>query len=79
MRILDRDSNKTINNVILYLSEDEASVLQSSLQNLLEKPENNHTHINNPDFTKEITVCIYDPGNLTGFDERSKKVIMSDE
>jgi hypothetical protein len=72
MRILNEASDKSISNVTLYLSEAEASHLLSALEALINKPTNHHSHVNNDDFSKEITVCIYDPANLGGFDERSK-------
>ena len=50
----------------------EASELRDSLDELLKKPLNNHAHITNENFQKEITVCIYDINNLTAVPAEKK-------
>lgn len=79
MRILDEISDKPLANIILYLTFSEASELRDSIDLILKKPINNHAHIPSEDFQKEITVCIYDPLNLKGFNERSITLIGNDE
>lgn len=79
MRILDEISNKSLENVILYLTFPEALELRDSLNDLLEKPLNNHAHVSNEDFQKELTVCIYNVDNLEGFNERSVDLILNDK
>ncbi len=79
MRILDEISDKSLENVILYLTFAEVSELRDSLDELLKKPLNNHAHISNEDTQKEITVCIYDMGNLKGFNKRSMDLIINDK
>ena len=79
MRILDEESNKSLKNIVLYLTYSQASEFRDSLEELLKKPLNNHSHISSDDYRKEVTVCIYDNENLTGFNERSKKIIIDDE
>ena len=79
MRILDEISDKSLENIILYLTSSEASELRDSLDQLLKKPLNNHIHISNENFQKEITVCIYDMNNLKGFNDRSIDLIIKDE
>ncbi len=79
MRILDKDSDKSLNNVLLYLSYSQALEFRDSLNDLLKRPLNNHSHVSSDDYKKEITVCIYDTDNLCGFNERSKKLIKRDE
>lgn len=79
MRILDEISDKSLENVILYLTFAEASEFRNSLDELLKKPLNNHAHISNENFQKEITVCIYDMDNLKGFNERSVNLIINDQ
>ncbi|EFB41444.1 hypothetical protein [Parachlamydia acanthamoebae] len=79
MRILDQNADKSLNDILIYLTYDEALELKSSLDDLLERPSNNHSHISNKDFSKELTVCIYDENNLTGFNERSTTLIKNDE
>lgn len=79
MRILDEISDKSLENVILYLTFAEASELRDSLDELLKKPLNNHAHISSENFQKELTICIYDMDNLNGFDERSVNLIIKDQ
>ena len=82
MRIYDSDSDKKINNVILYLTPDEAREMKNFLDLLLSNNEkHHHEHIpdRENDFKREITVCIYEKENLSSFDERSKKLILNDE
>ena len=79
MRILDQNADKSLNDILIYLTYDEALELKSSLDDLLERPSNNHSHISSKDYSKELTVCIYDENNLTGFNERSTTLIKNDE
>jgi hypothetical protein len=79
MRILDEISDKSLKNLILYLTFAEASELRDSLDEILKKPLNNHAHIYSENFQKEITVCIYDMDNLKGFNERSMNLIINDQ
>lgn len=76
MRILDEITDKPLKNVLLYLTFTEALELRDSLNELLNKPLNNHSHIPSETFDKEITVCIYEMSNLNDFDERSKDLIL---
>jgi hypothetical protein len=80
MRILDKDADKKTDEVILFLTKAEAQELRDSLSLLLaDSPgAQTHHHIPNSDFTKEITVCIYDEINLQGFDKRSVELIKFD-
>lgn len=78
MRILNLDTDKSVNEIILFLTPSEASELVAALQVILKKP-SDHVHVSNEDFTKEVTVCIYDPKKLDHFDERSRKIILTGE
>jgi len=82
MRIYDSNSDKKVTNVILYLTPDEAQEMKDSLELLINNNEkHHHEHIpdREDDFKREITVCIYRVDKLSGFDERSKKLILHDE
>lgn len=82
MKIYDKDTDKKINKVILYLTSDEAQELKDSLELIINNNEkHHHEHIpdREDDFKREITVCIYRENDLSGFDERSKKLILDDE
>lgn len=78
MRILDQDSDKTCRDVLLYLTRSEALELRDSLNYLLEKPSNDHAHVSEDDYKRELTVCIYDVNNLQGFNKRSLDIILND-
>ena len=78
MRILDEDNDKAINAVILYLTKSEASELKDSLKQILAEPIGRHEHISSSDYTKEVTVCIYDTDHFEQFDARSRKLILED-
>lgn len=76
MRILDTVSDNPLENVVLYLTFPEALELRDSLDELLKKPLNNHAHVADENFQKEITVCIYDENKLNGLNERSINLIL---
>ena len=75
MRILDEDENKSLNRVTIYLTLAEAQELRDSLESLVNSPIGRHEHIPNEDFSKELTVCIYDLNNIEQFNEQSKKIL----
>lgn len=82
MRIYNIDSDKKINKVILYLTDEEAQEMKDSLELLINNnAKHHHEHIpdRSDDFKREITVCIYKEDNLSSFDERSRKLILNDE
>lgn len=79
MKIFDEDTEKKVNNVILYLTPEEAQEMKDSLEILLKNKDHHHSHIPDKDFKKEITICIYREDNLSSFDEHSKKLILRDE
>ena len=78
MRLLNEDSDMKLDRLTLYLTHEEARQLKSDLDQLLENPQTNHTHISSQDRTKELTVCVYDETKLEGFSARSKKLIRED-
>lgn len=79
MRILDHDSDKAVNSISVFLTADEAKELLDSLKQLLETPANNHAHIPDKGFKKEITIAIYAEGSTAGFDKRTERLILADE
>ena len=80
MRMIDDDSSKKLDNITLFLTMAEAKQLRGALNAVIEEPTDaNHRHVSSADYQKEITVCIYDPENLAGFNERSKKLILEDK
>ena len=80
MLIID-ENNKSINEVTLLLTQGEASELLDNLESILQsKIGSSHSHINDSNYAKEITICTYTPGEITdeGLDSRVKKHILSD-
>jgi hypothetical protein len=78
LRILDEDNDRSISRITLFLSRQEAVNLSTALAALLEGPSGRHEHVDSDDFSKELTVCIYAPSDLSGFNDRSKKLIEFD-
>ena len=79
MRLLDEDNDHSIDGMTSMLTVSEAEELRDSLEGLLEKPRDNHAHVANKDFSKEITVCIYDLEWVADFDERVQRLLKHDE
>ena len=80
MRILNEDTDSKIDNLILLLSYEEATELRDALNNLLTRNDERcmHEHINSSDYSKEITVALYDLNYLNEFSARLKKLIRED-
>lgn len=80
MRILNQDTDKSTQNILLCLTKSEALELRDELERLLSSNQrDNHGHINDTEYQREITVTIYDDSNLIGFDDRTKRLIVEDE
>jgi hypothetical protein len=78
MRILDEETDRSLNRATLYLTIAEASELRDSLDALIGDCLGRHEHIPSSDYSKEVTVCIYDMNDLNDFNERSKQLITQD-
>ena len=79
MRLLDCDSNARLENIIIYLKKNEVTELIGALENLLSSEENaSHHHVNDLEYTHEITVTMYNESNLTDFNQRSIQLIQQD-
>lgn len=80
MLIIDKNDN-SIDGITLLLTEDEASELRDKLESILQaKTGSSHSHINDNDYKKEITVCTYTKGKVLdeGFNEQIKKHILTE-
>ena len=78
MRMLNEDTDSKLDRVTVYLTNSEVKELIESLRQLLEKPSHNHHHVYSDDYRKELTICLYGVNRLSGFDERSRKLISED-
>lgn len=76
MRILNQDNDKSIDNILLCLTESEAKELSDSLLKTIAKPKRNHAHIPSNDYEKEVTICIYDENDIdASWSDRVKVLI----
>jgi len=75
MYIYDSDSDRTIDDVVLYLTIEEASELYDGLAKIIEKPRGNHTHVSSDDYQRELTVCIYRKEDIDTFDDKSQQIL----
>jgi len=80
MHILDMDADRSVNNIIIYLTKKEADHLLHNLSNLV-KWNNVKKHVHNSDdnYEHEITMVIYDENKLDSLNKRSKEIIKSDK
>jgi len=82
MKIFDEIQNKSLSTITILLTKKEAAQLHSYLEQLIRETEPNehvHFHLENEDFSKEITIALYDKnGNLESFSERYRKLILTD-
>ena len=80
MYILDDLKNEKLDCITLILNENEIRQLIGYANQLLEnKSSSDHYHLSSEDYQKEITICMYDSGNIKQFNERIQKLIMDDE
>lgn len=80
MRILDQDKDKKINDVLLLLTCSEASELKDELERLLASSQkDDHGHVNDIEFEREISIAIYNENNIEGFDDRIKRLLTEDK
>jgi hypothetical protein len=75
MRMLDENRDNSVDQATLLLTRSEAQELLDSLQSLLAKGQGQHAHVPSEDYQKELTIAIYEPGRVDGFNERCKKLI----
>jgi len=60
------------------LTASKASELRDSLEALLTNIGVHHSHVSNSDYTKALTVSIYDRQPIDSYDERAKRLILQD-
>ena len=77
MFILDEETDTSKKSIILYLTKREALELKNSIEDLL-KESHQHSHISSEDYQKEVSICLYNPSDLTEFNDRSKRLILED-
>lgn len=80
MYLLDEETDKKINSLIIILNRTEIQQLIGYAEELLKNPSTSeHYHLSSEDYKKEITICAYDLQNIDRFHPRIKKLIIDDE
>jgi len=80
MRILDEKTNKGVNLLTLLLKKQEAEQLVAYLNLLLESESSkDHHHLSNDDYSKEITIALYEENDIEHFSDRCKELILHDK
>lgn len=79
MRLLNESDDQALRRIILYLTRSEAEEFRDAISDLLQDPKGKHSHIPSSDYQKEVTICIYSEDDVSGFDDRSKRLIINDE
>lgn len=65
MRILDNTSDKALEDVLVLLTRKEAMILKSIIEQMLTEEEQGHHHfLDMENFTREITLGLYDDVNI---------------
>ena len=77
MRLLNEDTDTAFSRLTLLLTRAEASELRDSLESILAS-EHRHEHVANDDYTKEISVALYDSTNPDSFNVRTRRLIEED-
>ena len=79
MRILDQTNDKSLSDILLLLTIDEAKELRDAIETLLlQQNKNDHCHISDFDYSKELTVSLYEQNQIDGFNERIQMLINKD-
>ena len=81
MKIFDEVANKSLSNITILLKRNEIIQLIGYLEELSSNAtENQHYHLNDDTYFKEITIAVYDKnGKLDHFAEKYRKLILSDD
>lgn len=81
MKIFDVKNKHELTDIGIYLTFEEAKHMSDSLENLIKgfKKKATHSHFNDANYEKEITLIIYDRDELSGLDEASIQLIKDDK
>ena len=77
MRIYDMVNDKAIDSICLFLTPDEAKAVVEHLTRMISRPIRDHGHIESDDDTTDLTVCVYEVSDLTGFHPRARELILT--
>ena len=77
MRIYDGKNKKTLKSILIMLTPVEINELVGALQSLNMK--NDHVHLDDEEYKREITVGLYTPQNTLNFSDEIIRLIQEDE
>lgn len=77
MRIYDGKNKKTLKSILIMLTPAEINELIGALQSLDMK--NDHVHLDDENYEREITVGLYTPQNIQNFSNEVIRLIHEDE
>ena len=77
MRIYDEENEKTLTSILIMLTPSEVRELLGKLKSL--DVTNDHIHIDDEQYKREITVGIYTPQNIQNFSAKVIKLIQQDD
>ncbi|MCL1999439.1 MAG: hypothetical protein FWG65_11810 [Turicibacter sp.] len=79
MIIFDEVADRQLNEITLLLRETEISQMIGYLEDLLEgKSSDVHFHLNNANYSKEITLSLYDDGGSNSFAPKYQQAIKAE-
>ena len=77
MRIYDKKNKKPLRSILIMLVPSEIHELIGSLQSL--NMTNDHIHVDDENYKREITIGLYTPQNLNNFNDEVIHLIQEDE
>jgi hypothetical protein len=77
MRIIDEENKRTLSSILIMLTPDEVFELVGMLK-ALDPIKNDHAHLNDINYKREVTVGIYTKENLHLFKEEIRKILSED-
>jgi hypothetical protein len=78
LKIFDKQNNRIIDSVTIYLTPSEAHQLGDFAKQLALHPEDHHAHVTNLDSSVEITIAVYTPENIDQFYVKSRTILQDE-
>lgn len=77
MRIYDEENEKSLTSILIMLTPSEVRELLGKLKSL--DVTNDHIHVDDEHYKREITLGLYTPQNIQNFSEKVKTLIQQDD
>lgn len=80
MRILDNRNDMSMKNISVFFTKTEALEMLDIIEELLKNlnTDGYHLHLNDEDFSHEITFSIYSEKNIKSFNKRTQRLLEED-